>query len=191
MIRRAKWALGIVASAGILAGCNDYFSGPGIDTNPNTPSSAQADQLFVGFQGLNFYNITGDNARLISLFTQQFAGTGRQWSGYDHYELTENDFSWDGFYTGGGLVDLYKVQDLVQADKVYLGITQVWEAMTVAMLADLWGDVPYTDAGRGNLQPKLDDQLAIYAKLQTLLTNAVTNLNGAGVGPGPDRKSVV
>lgn len=185
MIRRARVALGIVATAGVLAGCDNYFSGPGIDSNPNTPSSAQADQLFVGFQGLNFYNLTGDMARVISLFTQQFAGTGRQWSGYDHYELTENDFGWDGFYTGGGLVDLYKVQDLVKADKVYLGVAQVWEAMTVAMLADVWGDVPYADAGRGNLQPKLDDQIQIYGKLQTLLDAAITNLNGAGVGPGP------
>ncbi|MEP7345572.1 MAG: SusD/RagB family nutrient-binding outer membrane lipoprotein [Gemmatimonadaceae bacterium] len=184
MIRRAIGALGIVATAGAIAGCNDYFSGPGIDSNPNTPVVATAAQLFVGFQGLNFYNLTGDEARLVSLFTQQFAGTGRQWAGYDHYELTENDFGWDGFYTGGGLVDLYKVQDLVKADKLYLGVTQVWEAMTVTMIADVWGDVPYTDAGRGNLQPKLDDQIAVYAKLQTLLDQAITNLNGPGAGPG-------
>lgn len=186
MIRRATRALGIVATAGMIAGCDSYFSGPGIDTNPNTPSSAQADQLFVGFQGLNFYNLTGDVARYVSLFTQQFAGTGRQWSGYDHYVFTENDLGWDGYYTGGGLVDLYKVQELVKADKVYLGITQVWEALTVTLIADVWGDIPYTEAARGtNFQPKLDDQMATYGKLQTLLDAALTNLAGAGVGPGP------
>ncbi len=185
MIRRAQRALRIVATAGFIAGCADYFSGPGIDSNPNTPSTASANQLFVGFQGLNFYNLTGDMARLVSLFDQQFAGTGRQWAGYDHYELTENDFGWDGFYTGGGLVDLFKVQELAKADPVYLGVAQVWEALTVGMLASVWGDVPYTDAGRANLQPKLDDQLQIYSKLQTLLDQAITNLNGNSGGPGP------
>jgi hypothetical protein len=184
MIRRAIRALGIVAAAGAIAGCSDYFSGPGVDTNPNTPVNATASQLFVGFQGLNFYNLTGDMARLVSLFDQQFAGTGRQWSGFDHYELTENDFGWDGFYTGGGLVDLYKVQELVKADKVYLGVAQVWEALTATMIADVWGDIPYTDAGRGNLKPKLDDQLVVYGKLQTVLDQAITNLNGSGSGPG-------
>jgi starch-binding outer membrane protein, SusD/RagB family len=174
MMRRAFRALGVVAAAGALAGCDKYFSGPGIDTNPNTPSTAQADQLFIGFQGLNFYNLTGDVARYVSLFTQQFAGTGRQWSGFDHYVFTENDLGWDGYYTGGGLVDLYKVQDAV------------WEAMTMALVADVWGDVPYADAARGLvLQPKLDDQLQVYGKLQTLLDLAITNLGGAGTGPGP------
>lgn len=185
MLRRAFRALGIVAVAGSVAGCNDYFSGPYLDNNPNTPSTAEADQLFVALQGLQFYALTGDNARLVSLFTQQFAGTGRQWSGYDHYVLTENDNDWGIFYTGGGLVDLFKVEDQVKADKVYLGVAQVWEALIVGFIADYWGDIPYSEAGRGNFQPKLDDQLAVYAKLQTVLDQAITNLNGAGVGPGP------
>ncbi len=187
MIRRAIRALGIVATAGMIAGCNDYFSGPGVDTNPNTPSTADADQLFVGFQGLSFYNMTGDVARYLSLFTQQMAGTGRQWSGYDHYEFTENDLGWDGYYTGGGLVDLRKIQTIVGADKVYLGIAQVWEALTMGLVADVWGDIPYTEAVDATkyTQPKLDDQMATYAKLQTLLDQAITNLNGSGTGPGP------
>jgi hypothetical protein len=187
MMRRALRALGVVAAAGALAGCNDYFSGPGIDSNPNTPVDAATDQLFVGFQGLNFYNITGDLARVVSLFDQQFAGTGRQWSGYAHYALTENDFGWDGFYTGGGLVDLFKVEQKVTdaGDQVYLGVAQVWEALTVSTQADVWGDIPYSTAGRGDLHPTLDPQMEVYASLQTVLDNALTNLNGAGVGPGP------
>jgi hypothetical protein len=185
MMRRTLKALVIVGAAGSLAACDKFFTGPGIDTNPNVPVDATADQLFVGFQAFNTYNLTGDVNRVISLFTQQMAGTGRQWAGYDQYTLTENDFSWDTFYEGGGLVDLFKVQDKISSDKIYLGITQVWEALTVGILADVWGDIPFSEAGHGNLTPKLDHQLDVYTALQTLLDQAIANLNGAGVGPGP------
>jgi hypothetical protein len=69
-------------------------------------SKATADQQFTGFQAFAFYNLTGDVNRLISMWTQQMAGTGRQWAGYDKYVVTENDFTFGGYYTGGGLVDI-------------------------------------------------------------------------------------
>lgn len=184
MMRRTIKALTVVGTLGVLGACDSYFSGPGIDTNPNVPSQAAADQLFVGFQGFSTANMTGDNNRVISLFTQQMAGTGRQWAGYDQYSITENDFQWDSYYNGGGLVDLRKVQDQVKGDKLYLGIAQVWEALIVGQLADMWGDIPYSDALGASSTPKLDKQADVYAKLQTLLDNAITNLNGGGSGPG-------
>ncbi|MFN8666449.1 MAG: SusD/RagB family nutrient-binding outer membrane lipoprotein [Gemmatimonadaceae bacterium] len=184
MMRRTIKALTVVGTLGVLGACDSYFSGPGIDTNPNVPSQAAADQLFVGFQGFSTANMTGDNNRVISLFTQQMAGTGRQWAGYDQYSITENDFQWDSYYNGGGLVDLRKVQDQVKGDKLYLGIAQVWEALIVGQLADMWGDIPYSDALGASSTPTLDKQADVYAKLQTLLDNAITNLNAGGNGPG-------
>jgi starch-binding outer membrane protein, SusD/RagB family len=184
MMRRTCKALMIVGTLGVLGACDSYFSGTGIDTNPNVPSNATADQLFVGFQAFSTANMTGDNNRVISLFTQQMAGTGRQWAGYDQYSITENDFGWDSYYNGGGLVDLRKVQGLVAEDKLYLGIAQVWEALVVGQLADMWGDIPYSEALGTIAQPKLDKQADVYAALQVLLDNAITNLNAGGTGPG-------
>ncbi|MCC6928852.1 MAG: SusD/RagB family nutrient-binding outer membrane lipoprotein [Gemmatimonadaceae bacterium] len=184
MMRRTITALTVVGTLGVLGACDSYFSGPGIDQNPNVPSQAAADQLFVGFQSFSTANMTGDNNRVIALFTQQMAGTGRQWAGYDKYSITENDFQWDSYYNGGGLVDLRKVQDQVKGDKLYLGIAQVWEALIVGQLADMWGDIPYSDALGTSSTPSLDKQGDVYAKLQTLLDNAITNLNAGGTGPG-------
>ena len=106
MRMRISAAISAITVAGIVAGCNDYFEGPGVSENPNSPSKATADQQFTGFQAFAFYNLTGDVNRLISMWNQQMAGTGRQWAGYDKYVVTENDFTFGGYYTGGGLVDI-------------------------------------------------------------------------------------
>ena len=73
-------ALSAITVAGVAAGCSNYFDGPGISENPNSPSKSTADQQFTGFQAFAFANLTGDVNRLISMWTQQMAGTGRQWA---------------------------------------------------------------------------------------------------------------
>jgi hypothetical protein len=73
----------------------------------------------------------------------------------------------------------------VQSDQVYLGITQVWEALLMMTVADVWGDVPYSEAAKGIAQPVLDNQMDVYAALQAKLSEAITNLSGSGLGPGP------
>ena len=46
-MRRTLTALTIVGALGVLGACDKYFTGPGIDSNPNVPSQATANQLFV------------------------------------------------------------------------------------------------------------------------------------------------
>jgi hypothetical protein len=109
---RKSVALCAIVASGLLAGaCSDgYFEGPRLDENPNKPSNAGADQQFIGFQAFSFYALTGDVNRVISLFMQQMAGTGRQWAGYDQYSVTENDFTMAAYYAQGGLVDIRGVE---------------------------------------------------------------------------------
>lgn len=185
IMRRTLRALTVVGTVATLGACDNYFTGPGLDSNPNVPSDATANQLFVGFQAFSTANMTGDNNRVLSLFVQQMAGTGRQWAGFDQYTYTENDFGWDSYYNSGGLVDLRKVQEKAKSDKLFLGIAQVWEALIVSQIADIWGDIPYSEAlSADKPEPKLDKQVAVYAALQSLLDNAITNLNAGGAGPG-------
>jgi starch-binding outer membrane protein, SusD/RagB family len=181
---RMRTSAAIAALAGLVAGCNDYFEGPGISENPNSPSKATANQQFTGIQAFSFYNLTGDVNRLISMWTQQMAGTGRQWAGFDKYVVTENDFTFGSYYTGGGLVDIRGLQTKVKDDKLYLGIAQTWEALTMDLVSDVWGDIPYSEAASDVLLPKLDKQLEVHNALLTLLDQAITNVNAGGSGPG-------
>jgi hypothetical protein len=182
---RISTAISAIAVAGLVAGCsNDYFEGPGISENPNSPSKSTADQQFTGFQAFAFANLTGDVNRLLSMWTQQMAGTGRQWAGYDKYVVTENDFTFGSYYTGGGLIDIRGVQTKVADDKLYLGIAQTWEVLTMDLVADVWGDIPYSEAAKDVLLPKLDKQADVHNALLALMDQAITNLNAGGTGPG-------
>jgi hypothetical protein len=177
------------AAAALLAtaSCVD-FSGPLLSENPNSPTNANINTQFTGMQGYQFSNLTGDENRLISIYMRHMAGTGRQFLLYDApYQNGESLFgNWLNFYSNGGLVDVRGVQAKARAagDLVYLGVAQVWEALLIGTVADYWGDAPYSEAITDVLTPKYDKQRDIYAAVQTLLDEAITNLNGAGAGPG-------
>lgn len=185
-IRRAAACL--LLSAGVT-GCVD-FTGPGIDSNPNVPTVATPGLLFPAVQAFQQAQITGDPMRYSSLYTQHMMGVARQWQSYASYgQFDENLLFWDNFYTGGGLVDLRAIQagSTAAGDKIFTGIAQAYEAMMMDVVADLWGDIPYSEAVNPAIAvPKLDGQAAVYASLQTLLTSALANVtSGAGAGPGP------
>ena len=182
---RISVALGAIMVAGFVSGsCSDsYFEGPRLNENPNKPSTAAADQQFVGFQAFTFYVLTGDVNRLISLWMQQMAGTGRQWAGYDQYVVTENDFTMGAFYAQGGFLDIRGVQSKVQDDKLYLGVAQTWEALLMDLTSDVWGDIPYSQAISDVLHPELDKQVAVHNALLALVDQGLTNINGGGTGP--------
>jgi hypothetical protein len=183
---RISAAFSVMAVTSLFAtGCGDsYFEGPRLNQNPNQPSRATADQQFTGFQGFAFYTLTGDLNRVISLWMQQMAGTGRQWAGYDKYVVTENDFTFGSFYTQGGLVDIRGVQSKVADDKLYLGIAQTWEALIMDLASDTWGDIPYSEAVSDKVAPQLDKQVDVHNALLTLLDQAIANINAGGTGPG-------
>lgn len=181
---RIPVAFSAIAVASMLTACGDsYFEGPRLSSNPNQPSSAKPENQFVGFQAFAFYSLTGDLNRLISLWMQQMAGTGRQWAGYDQYVVTENDFTFGSFYTQGGLVDIRGVEEKVADDKLFLGIAQTWEALIMDLASDTWGDIPYSEAVKDVVHPKLDKQVDVHNALLTLLDQAISNINGGTVGP--------
>jgi len=178
------------AAAWPAAGCTE-LSGPDLDRgNPNAPARATINQLLTGVTSFSTTQLTGDFNRAVTIWMQQMAGTGRQWLNIDApYVIDENSFGDYGqFYAGGGLADIRRIQELARAsnDSVYLGVAQVWEALVMHTVADLWGDVPYREAARPAEfpTPALDPQEQVYADLQELLDEAIVNLGGGGNGPG-------
>lgn len=185
--RRAA-ALFLSAGLAAAAACTD-FEGPELSSNPNAPTAATLRSLLSGVTSFTDANLTGDFNRAISIWMQQMAGTGRQWINIDApYAIDENTIGDYGtFYIGGGLRDVRTMEQTAAAanDQVYLGIAQVWEVLNVAAVADWFGDVPYREAVDDNFPtPQLDPQQQVYADLQLKLDSAITNLAGAGPGPG-------
>jgi hypothetical protein len=171
----------------LVAGCDDWLTGPKLTTDPNRPVDADRDQLLTAVQAQLFIQQTGEMARLTSMWTQQMAGTDRQYASQALYSYSEDDFSgyWDDVYGGGGLVDLRLIRSLsdTAGDRVYSGISKVLEAYIIGTAADIWGDIPYSQALESDT-PELDEQADVYAAVQALLDSAIADLE-SGEGPGP------
>ena len=186
VIKPAALALGAIL---VMGGCGNFLTGDKLTGNPNSPSQATAEQLFVGVQANMFTSQENSVAMTICEWMQQCMGVGGRFvDAFAHYSV--NEFSWDGnwyqVYTGGGLVDLRKIEAIEQAagDSVFLGIAKIWEAFDMGVAADLWGDVPYSEAVTDNPKPALDSQASVYAAVQQLLSDAINELtNGSGQGP--------
>ncbi|HKO15556.1 MAG TPA: SusD/RagB family nutrient-binding outer membrane lipoprotein [Gemmatimonadaceae bacterium] len=173
------------------AGCSDFLTGGDLSTDPNRPTVSTNQQTFVGVQTELWALLTSDPARYAGLWTQQFEGGNIQYINVYHYGLTEattNGFH-TALYTAGGLVDIRKLEAGARAldDNWMLGIAQVQEALTIGTGADLFGDLVYTHALKGEQNPPLTPQLEIYDSVQVLLSSAITNLQSSAatnVGPG-------
>src|SRR3989440_12166927 len=127
MIRSIKVVAASLGVALAAAGCGSFLTGEKLSSDPNQPSSATRDQLFLGVQANMFSSQENSVAMTVCMWMQQCMGVGGRFvANYAHY--TVNEFSWDGnwfqVYTGGGLVDLRKIENIERAagDSTYLGI---------------------------------------------------------------------
>jgi hypothetical protein len=173
----------------VVAGCNDFLKCDECVTTPNDPTTATLQQRFEAIATSNTTFQEGDLARLISMWMQSMSGTTRQYVSLGTYVISESDE--DGAfqtpYTGGGLVDLRALEAGATAanDQKMLGVAQVLEAWMIGTAADIWGDIPYSQAAKPDSfpTPELDAQQDVYAQIQALLSQAITNMGGSGSGP--------
>lgn len=175
------------------AGCDKFLTGPGIDQDPNNVSlnNQAPGPLYVGVQTAQATQFEGQLARLAAMYTQQIAGVGRQFLGYDIYQSQPTDLDpyWQGVYAGGGLEDLRRIQTLTRAsgDSTFAGIAMVWEGLVMGEAASFWGDIPYRTALVPGTKPTFDPQTQVYADVQARLDTAILFLSKSGstnAGPG-------
>jgi hypothetical protein len=185
-----------LVSLGLLlgtAGCDSFLTGNKLSENPNLPTIATIQPLFVGIQAGQFAFQEGTVAMMMCQWVQACAGgNGRFVQQAAQYVFNEtsnigaNGGDWLTAYGGGGLIDIKTIEALAlgAGDSTWLGIAKIWDAFTIGTIADMWGDVPYSEIGTAR-QPVLDNQMTIYSNIQTLLTGAIAELQSdSGAGPG-------
>jgi hypothetical protein len=183
-----------IAAAGLalggLLGCTDFLSSDKSINDPNNPTVANRNQLFVGVQANILGQQEGPIAMVVCIWMQQCAGiNGRFVESYGTYtdiNADSFDIPFNSIYTAGGLLGIRAVEAsaTTDGDLVYRGVAKVNEALNMMYAADAWGAVPYDEAAADNTQPAFVSQMQIYADLLTLLDGAITDLGGAGSGPG-------
>lgn len=177
------------------AGCSDFLSGEDVTGNPNQPTAATRDALFVAFQAGQFGVQEYGLAQIACEWTQQCYAVQRFSLTRATYDILDLDFNadWAQIYGGGGLKEIREVQASATTDNeiVYRGIAKVWEAFIIGTATSIWGDIPYSQAGPNNPTPVFDDQLAIYDALQVLLDGAIVDLQSGIVQTGVGANDLV
>lgn len=120
----------------------------------------------------------GDLARITGIFSNQFTGADRQYLSLNQYITTTGDYDniWATLYVDG--VAQCKIIEQKAATlnlKKLQGVAKIVRAYLIGTAADLWGDVPYTEAANDLKypMPKYDNQVSVYDSLQVLLDKAI------------------
>ena len=184
-MRFSAAGMGLVAA---LGACSSYLDSAIAIADPNAPTAASVNQLLVGIEANIFGQQEGPVAMLICEWMQQCAGTaGRFVEVQGTYTVTNNSFDgpFSSTYTAGGLLAIKDAETRADAipDKQYKGVLEVLETMNMLYGADNWGSIPYREAAVSST-PHFDPQLQVYDDLLKVLDQAITDLNGSGVGPG-------
>ncbi|MEO6210221.1 MAG: SusD/RagB family nutrient-binding outer membrane lipoprotein [Gemmatimonadaceae bacterium] len=185
-------ALALVAMAAAITtfGCNSFLTCDKCISNPNQPTDATADQLFIGAQVSLMAQWETYPLNLLPTWVGQIAGVNRQWVNYANYASgTDNltsDATFNSIYGPGGLADLRRAEDKATAagNIKEVGELKVIEGLLMGTAADLFGDVPYDSALTA--EPSYDTQAAVYAHVQATLDTAIADLAGAGAGGAVD-----
>jgi starch-binding outer membrane protein, SusD/RagB family len=174
----------------LLVGCKDWLTGDKLTNNPNKPTDATAEQLFTGVEVSIMSLWETYPMNLLPLWAQQIVGVTRQWADYANYlSGTDNitaDGLWNQMYGGGGLADARRIDSLTTAngDIVLRGEGRVLQALIVGTAADIWGDIPFSQAGFADIKtPQFDTQADVYAHIEALLDSAIADM-ASGQGDG-------
>jgi len=189
-MRKSILVVPALSAALVVASCSSFLDADKATSDPNNPTIASINQLFVGTQAVMFGQQEGGPAMAICEWMQQCAGVnGRFVEQYGTYIVNGGSFDADfaSIYTAGGLLGLRDVQAKATAagDIKYRGVAKVMEAMNMMFGADIWGDLPYAEAvDATKTSPAFETQQQVYTDIDALLTAAIADLGGAGTGPG-------
>jgi hypothetical protein len=175
IISRAAPALALTLA--VLAGACSNGDITAINQNPNAPGSVTPQFLFPNAVTDVVARARGGSfdLTLTSLWAQHIAMD--RFTEEDRYSIRPDNINgyWSGFYAGG-LQDLSTI--LAQTDatqKPALVIPAlVMKSWTYGIMTDLWGDIPYSEANKGDpsAPPKYDRQKDVYTGILADLKRA-------------------
>ena len=172
-----KIAVLAAISSTMMACSKSYLD---VNADPNNPLDVPAKTLLpVTTIGIAFAN-SNELAKVSAHLMQYSAGVSGNALAFDKYNIGSLDNQWNSEVFGGSLTNLnILIAKTNGTSPAYSGIAKIQKAYIMAMATDLWGNVPYTQAGQGLTYPTpvFDAQQDIYlgnsAKGVTSLFNLV------------------
>lgn len=171
----------ILALGLALVACDDYLD---INVNPNQPESpGDLDLLLADMTATTAYNLVGGGnwSRYGAQWMQHIANNATAPSN-DTYRVNTSDCNneWAFFSYAGVLINAKKMIELGEeaGQEHHVGVAKVMMAHNYALLADWWGDIPFTEAllRENNGKPVYDDQQTVYDGIQQMLDEGIASL---------------
>lgn len=158
----------LLLSCLVLQSCDKGFEE--MNTNPNASSVANAPYTFTKAQldgALNF--------SILLQGTMQYTTSYNDVAGFgSKYVLSQRNQTWTVFTTGypNEINEVGEVIRAVKGDPASINLlsaARIWRAFCFSRLTDLYGDIPYSQAGKGYTEaiykPVYDSQESIYADI--------------------------
>ncbi len=169
----------------IPQGCKDFVEG--INDDPNNPADAPLVSVLNAALTGTIVGNEGHEARIACMWSGQFTGVDRQYSGLNQYTATTQDFKWEKFYLAARNAEIAIEKAEKGRNLLAQGIGKIIKAQNLGTVASLFGDIPFSEANRYPevLNPKFDSQKDVYAGVQKLLDEAIAALNNLAPSTGP------
>ena len=172
-MQKLIYKLAIVLAATLFASCEDYLD---VNKNPNNPEEVSLKLLMA-----NSSFRTGNNIQAIGDITSyyvQYLASPNAFGTKDIHEGANYDIAWQEIYQV--MSDISDIQVLAkeQGATHYEGAANILKAVNLALVLDVWGDVPYNEAFFGTvLQPSYDDDAILYDTLVKLVDEGIVKLS--------------
>ena len=176
----------MILLAVFISSCEKWID-PKINEDPDSVVDVPYNLLLPAIEVDIAYVIGGMDSRGVAgMWVQHVSGQARQAATMGkNYNLTEADVNnmWNSLYNGSMMDLTIFIEKTGTANRQARGVGKVLMAYTLGTATDLWGDVPYSQAFKGNaaLKPAYDSQQSIYGVVNTLLTEAIDDLSTANV----------
>lgn len=150
-----------------------------INENPNQLSldAVEAGLFLNGAELSNLDIQLGYLNRMAGYYSNQLVGFEQIELERFQYTVTSSTFNWDGYQSV--IAPLREIRKRTLDNNLSQGICKVLEANVISTYSSLFGDIPYSEAVSDVEDPKFDDQISLFADLQILLQEAVSDLENA------------
>ena len=155
--------------------------------NEVTPDNASVDDLYNNVQ-INF----GNHIQTMWFNTAGMSRMLAQTGAFDYQSATTPNgfnFLWSNAYAGM-FPDIGAINDLAaeRGLNFHSGASKIMQSIVLTHLVDLFGNVPFSEAGQGTdvISPASQDGASIYAAANALLDEAIGLLEAGGPTPVND-----
>jgi Starch-binding associating with outer membrane len=182
MIKIIKRLTFFISSLFLFTGCDKDFVE--VNTNPYAIPSVDPALLFAGAQRTHLGTWTGEHTIVQHFVTPYNTGANLGFS--FNADIDGNSNAKWGEYNSS-IKNMVHALYLLGSNTTQVNLRsmiRIWKAQVFMGMVDDYGDVPYSEAGRGLIDklffPKYDDDAAIYDDIYKELKEAIAALNASG-----------